>query len=132
MTQGWIIAMADADYRKELGTRIKALRKERGLSQKELAALAGLTFGQLNKYESGLNYPSPESLIRLAKELSTTLDVLMTGNQPGEVPIENLRLLERLKELEHVGTEDQEAVIKIIDAVIIKNRAAGVLSPIDQ
>ena len=128
----WILAMTDQNYRKELGKRIKALRKKQRMTQREFAGIVGITFGQLNKYESGLNNPAPDILVKMAKSLDTSLDTLMTGYQPGDIPLSNSRLIERLKELESIDPEDQETAIKLLDAIIIKNRAAGLLSPIDK
>ncbi|MES9856125.1 MAG: helix-turn-helix transcriptional regulator [Sedimenticola sp.] len=39
-----------------------------------------IRFQQLNKYESGLNLPPAEMLIKLADALGTTVDFLLTGN----------------------------------------------------
>ncbi|ACL03526.1 hypothetical protein Dalk_1829 [Desulfatibacillum aliphaticivorans] len=38
-----------------------------------------------------------------------------------------MRLLERFKALEAFEAEDQEAVIKLIDAMIVKNQVQGVI-----
>ena len=40
--------------------------------------------------------------------------------------------MERLKELEQFGHEDQETIIKMIDAMIVKRRVEGAVSPIDK
>lgn len=64
--------------------------------------------------------------------METTTDHLLSG-QPSElVPIHNVRLLERFKALEQVNVEDQEAVIKLIDAIVIKARAEGAIRSLDQ
>lgn len=39
------------EERKELGNRLKQARKEKGLSQEELANLIGLKVGTVSKYE---------------------------------------------------------------------------------
>lgn len=38
---------------KEVGTRIRTYRQKAGLSQEQLAELVGVTFQQIQKYESG-------------------------------------------------------------------------------
>jgi len=123
--------MADPAYRKALGHRIKSFRKERDLTQKELAQKLDITFGQLNKYESGLNSPSPELLVLLAEHLHVGLDMLLTGKQPDTSLPKNTRLLERLRLLEQLTAKEQETVIQLIDAVIVKHRAESALRPID-
>jgi hypothetical protein len=39
------------------------------------------------------------------------------------------RLLERFRALEDFEAEDQEAVIKLIDAMIVKNEVEGAITP---
>ncbi len=41
----------------------------------------------------------------------------------------NLRLLKRFRELEDFEAEDQDAVIKLIDAIIVKNKVEGAITP---
>ena len=45
------------EERKELGNRLKQARKEKGLSQEELANLIGLKVGTVSKYEQGDRTP---------------------------------------------------------------------------
>ena len=45
------------EERKELGKRLKQARKEKGLSQEELANLIGLKVGTISKYEQGDRTP---------------------------------------------------------------------------
>ena len=69
-----LMALQDPNFRKTFGVRLKDLRKQRHWSQKELAAKVNIRFQQLNKYESGLNLPPAEMLIRLADAVATTVD----------------------------------------------------------
>ena len=116
-----------AAFRKALGQRIKTLRKKADLGQKELAAEIGISFGQLNKYESGLNSPSPELLPKLAARLHVTVDYLVTGAERDDIPVSNQRLVDRLRAIEQFAPKDQEMVIQLIDAMIVKHRAEGML-----
>ena len=43
------------EFDKALGSRVKFMRKLRGISQERLAIDLGLTFQQVQKYESGAN-----------------------------------------------------------------------------
>ncbi len=54
------------------------------------------------------------------------------GNEDNIQPLHNRRLMERLKELEQFGNDDQETIIKMIDAMIVKRRVEGAVQPIDQ
>lgn len=117
-----LLAMQNDDFRKAFGARLKELRKQKRWSQKELAAKVDIRFQQLNKYESGLNIPPAEMLIKLADALATTVDYLLTGNPVEEMPLGNARLFRRFRAVEGFEIEDQEAVIRLIDGMIAKHK----------
>jgi transcriptional regulator with XRE-family HTH domain len=54
----------------ELGTRLRELRNKRGLPQKEVADLVGVTSSTISQIESNLIYPSLPALLKLAEVLS--------------------------------------------------------------
>lgn len=62
---------------KELGEKIKDLRIERGLSQKQLADKIGVATNTVSQYESGKSKTSIDVLANLAVELDTTTDYLL-------------------------------------------------------
>ncbi|MFS1522782.1 helix-turn-helix domain-containing protein [Microbulbifer sp. 2304DJ12-6] len=131
MTSELILLMQDQEIRKAFGLRLKELRKQKGWTQKELARQVDIRFAQLNKYECGMHIPPIERLIQLSTALGITLDYLVMGNEENIQPLHNRRLMERLKELEQFDHEDQETIIKMIDAMIVKRRVEGAISPID-
>jgi transcriptional regulator with XRE-family HTH domain len=59
----------------EIGRKIRTLRLERGLSQSRLATGIGLSFQQLQKYESGANRVSAGRLQRIADLLGVPITV---------------------------------------------------------
>ena len=117
--------MQDSSIRKEFGLRVKQLRKDKGWTQKVLGNKIGVTYAQLNKYEGGTNAPPLDKLLALASVLETSVDYLITGNLSDNLPIHNTRLIQRFQELEAFSSEDQETVIKLIDAMIVKRRVEG-------
>ena len=56
---------------------LRELRKERNLSQEDLAELLGVSRQAVSKWEQGEGYPEVEKLLVLARELNTSLDSLM-------------------------------------------------------
>lgn len=132
MTSELILLMQDQEIRRAFGLRLKELRKQKGWTQKELAKQIDIRFAQLNKYECGMHIPPIERLIQLSTALGVTLDYLVMGNEENIQPLHNRRLMERLKELEQFGHEDQETIIRMIDAMIVKRRVEGAVSPIDK
>jgi hypothetical protein len=74
-----------------------------------------------------------ENVIRLAELFDTTTDFLLTGDRADQKPLHNIRLLDRLQALECFDNDDQETIIKIIDAMIMKKRMEGMVNdPFDK
>lgn len=63
----------------QLGRRIAFLRKEKGLSQVDLAADADMAKSYLSELELGKRNPSVLVLSRIAAALETTLEELFKG-----------------------------------------------------
>lgn len=124
-------AMQDQEIRKAFGGRIKNLRKKKGWSQRQLAGKISVRFPQLNKYEAGVHVPPLEKIIELSEVLNTTVDFLLTGDRGDDCPLHNVRLLDRFKVLQDFEPEDQEVVIKVIDAMIARQQMADALKPLD-
>jgi len=87
-------------YREEKGMvrpdQIKALRKEYGLKQKELAAILKFGAVTLSRYENdSLQDEAHDTLLRLAMS-PEGLAVLLKQVQPGTLPAERIVELERL------------------------------------
>lgn len=59
------------------GEKIKKLRKEKKLTQKQLAELAGVAVSAISAYESGNRYPSYEVLINLSHIFHVSTDYLL-------------------------------------------------------
>ena len=122
--------LTDDEIRKAFGARLKALRKKHGLTQKEAAAHIGAQATHLNKYESGIHAPPLAKIALLAERYGVTLDYLILGHEPDEVTITNLHLLERFRALQEADKDDQDTVVRVIDAMIAKNRVANALRPV--
>jgi transcriptional regulator with XRE-family HTH domain len=118
---GFKNVMQDDAIRKELGLRIKQLRKDKGWTQKELANQVGCSSPQLNKYEAGQNTPPLDRLLQFATALNTTIDFLITGQVSDVAPMSNTRLVQRLQLIDRFNADEKETVIKLLDAMIAKH-----------
>ena len=107
------------------------MRKARHWQQKQLANMIGIRYELLNKYEGGFGIPPAETLARLADALGTTLDYLITGTEIEESNLANIRLFRRFQALEHLGQEDQQTIMRIIDAFIAQQHMASALVSVD-
>jgi transcriptional regulator with XRE-family HTH domain len=65
-----------------VGERIRQLRKERRITQTELAECIGLTFQQIQKYEKARNRISASKLVQIADIFDVEVGELFYGTQP--------------------------------------------------
>ena len=66
------------------GMMIAGLRKERGMTQLELAEKMGVTDKAVSKWEQDLSFPVVSSLPRLAEIFEISVDELMQGRGSGQ------------------------------------------------
>ena len=75
---------------KSLGTMIAELRKEKGLTQLELANMMNVTDKAVSKWERDISCPDISSIPRLAEILGVSVDDLMRSNSHRKEKSENL------------------------------------------
>lgn len=63
--------------KKTLGMMISSLRKEKGMTQLELANLMGVTDKAVSKWERDLSYPDVNTIPKLAEVFDISVDELM-------------------------------------------------------
>ena len=63
-----------------MGSRIAARRKEKGVTQEELAARLGVSAQAVSKWENDVSCPDISLLPRLCRMLGITSDELLTGD----------------------------------------------------
>lgn len=62
---------------KVLGERLRELRLEKGILQKDVGKAIGVAANTITGYETGTREPSLELLVALAKYYNTTTDYLL-------------------------------------------------------
>jgi hypothetical protein len=77
-----------------------------------------------------MHVPPAEKLLQLAELFAITTDYPFTGAVSDAQPINNVRLLERFRALAQCELEEQEAVIRLIDAVVGKHRVESAMLPV--
>ena len=65
----------------ELNEKLQELRKQKGLTQEELAELLFVSRTAISKWESGRGYPNIDSLKAIAKFFGVTVDELLSGDE---------------------------------------------------
>ena len=75
-----------------LGESLKRFRKERGLTQKELADAAKVNIRLYQKYESGETNPATSTVISIADAFNVPLDYLVGRNEEAQSTSESYLL----------------------------------------
>lgn len=65
----------------DFSKKLQELRKQKGLTQEELAQKLYVSRTAISKWESGRGYPSIESLKEIAKFFCVTVDQLLSGEE---------------------------------------------------
>ena len=79
----------------EFHEKLQELRKQKGLTQEELAQQLYVSRTAISKWESGRGYPSIESLKAIAKFFSVSIDGLLSGDEVLTLAEEDQREKER-------------------------------------
>lgn len=77
--------------KKTLGTVISSLRKERNMTQKELAAKLHITDKAVSKWERDLACPDINTLPLLAEQLGVSVDTLLSSGTTDRAPAEDIQ-----------------------------------------
>lgn len=101
------------------GQRLARLRKERGLTQFELASQMGLVQALISEYERDKLRPYHEMIARFAIALDVTADELIGLNVPKRKhKTPSLRLQKRMLQIEDLPTHQQKILLRTIDAIL--------------
>ena len=65
------------NFRKDYAARIKTYRKDKGLTQEELASIIGVSAKTIGRYEQGLTEPSADTLFSLTDALEIEISDLL-------------------------------------------------------
>ena len=89
---------------KEVGNRIKLLRKKKGLNQAQLASAIGLTPSAVSNYEQGTREPNGDTLKAMVEVLETTPDYILWGKESvaSSRPLITPEDLEKVQDAVHV------------------------------
>ena len=100
-----------------VGQRLKRLRLERGLSQRDLSE-PGVSYAYVSRIEAGARQPSVKALRMLARKLGVSPEYLETGAEVGEEDARELRLADIELRLRLDGAlEPDEVEAVLADAV---------------
>lgn len=110
--------------------KIKKLRKNKGLAQKQLAGMVGINTTHLSRLETGRYLPSIEVLKKLADALQVTTDYLLsdTDDEAEEIKIQDQSFIDKIRLLDSLDEKEKETVINVIDAMLTKKKMLNLLT----
>jgi len=81
--------MNNEQLKEQIGINIAQLRKEKGLTQAELAQKLNYSDKAVSKWERGESVPDVLTMIQMAQELGVRVDELIYGREerPGSLPV---------------------------------------------
>jgi len=125
--------------KKEIGKRIKRLRKEKDLKQWQMADILGATQPAVHKYENGI-LPEVKRLLELARIGNTTVEWILTGQHwengsegRERIPAEIYRLAERFHRFDEQQLQVLSKALEMLEKASrrIRERTERDLSDID-
>lgn len=97
----------------DLSARLRQLRQDKHLQQKQVALLVGVSKGAISAYENDLRQPPYDVLIRLANLYRVSIDYLL-GRQ-------DVRMLD----ISGLTTAEATAISNLVASMTAKNQKLG-------
>jgi len=106
--------------RQEIGERLRSLREPRRITQVELAKMLGTHQASVSQIERGIRGLTLQQAVKLARALRVSPDKLLgVGKVDGGAPTpRNEKLMRRIRRIELLSSEQQDAVVKILDGFL--------------
>lgn len=95
---------------KKIGEFLKTLRKEKGLTQEQLAEILLVSGRTISRWETGMNMPDLAILIQIADFYDVEVKEILAGERKGEVM--NKELKETLSKVADYNRFEKEKSIK--------------------
>lgn len=103
-----------------IGERILELRKQKGLSQQDVADKIGISKAQLSRYEAKGVQPPADCINQLAELFEVSTDFLIKGEADdiAQKSIHNTELLNQFKRVSALPDYEQKTILKVVKALI--------------
>ena len=115
---------------RSFGEILASLREERGIYQKELAAILKVSVGTISNYENNIHFPDQEALIQLADFFGVSTDYLL-GRTPYRYRLDVLNQefapdvtgAGLVDILQHFNSKNAASLLDYIDLLQLRQRA---------
>jgi transcriptional regulator with XRE-family HTH domain len=106
------------------GARLAQVRKDAGLSQRDLAAQLGISARMVAYYEAQTDHPPARLLPALTEILGVSTDQLLGVRPIKEAKPNNQRLWRRFRQIEKLPPKDRRQLLGVIDAFLDAKKAS--------
>ncbi len=107
----------------DLSEKLKRARKEKGLTQGQLAKKIGADIQRISKYERGVLIPTTEIMVKLSIALDVSLDYLLkNGKNQVTGKIRDTELIDQFSQVDALPDEDRHILKALLEAFIKKHR----------
>jgi transcriptional regulator with XRE-family HTH domain len=117
------------DAMADFGKRLAQIRKERRLTQNQLAELLDVQAPVISRWENGVSKPQLDYVVRVAQTLEVSFDDLLgDGNRPEPTfEIRNRRLKELTLHVDRLDPQDQDVICHVMDSLIRKEQMKAIV-----
>lgn len=115
---------------RSFGEILTSLREERGIYQKELAAILKVSVGTVSNYENNIHFPDQEALLQLADYFGVTVDYLL-GRTSYRYSLDTLNeeyapgmtVAELVDIIQHFSPQNTESFLDYIELLQLRQKA---------
>lgn len=120
------------------GNNLKLIRKEKGITQEQLAEMLDVSRQAVSKWESDIGYPETDKLLLLAGKLNVSLDFLMDNKPKDDNEQEEKAAVSQGENTILIATYDKSQTVRCLSvryskiAFPAKNEPAYILQAVDR
>ena len=115
---------------RSFGEILTSLREERGIYQKELAAILKVSVGTVSNYENNIHFPDQEALLQLADYFGVTVDYLL-GRTSYRYSLDTLNeeyapgmtVAELVDTIQHFSPQNMASFLDYIELLQLRQKA---------
>lgn len=112
--------------KRRFGDFISSLRKEKGLTQRELAEALCVTDKAVSRWETGKSYPDIEIMQSIAAYFDVSVNELLQGERIAEKDIVNISDMNLLDALKRLKKNEERFSVTVVILIVLVMVLAGV------
>jgi transcriptional regulator with XRE-family HTH domain len=115
----------------DIGSNIKRIREDRGLSQRDVITSIGMEAAQYNRIEKGKTNPSVTTIEKIAVALGVkTYELFIEDVSNQNINSFDKTLVEKLSLIEKLAVEEQKTIFSMLDAFVSKQKLNDTLNKV--